>query len=330
MSSVDVTYVAERAHHARRRRTLAAQAATPPVPAPPAAPVPIVQPVPGTAAAERAADQAARTQGARPHVLLDPDLAGRPKEGKAGMPEGMLPVEIADRIVATLLQGTGPILLCVPGTLGAAYETSMLSLARSVVKAAGQSVSVASIPYPNGIRDVVTRFFHIGTGPETNVLAMVLRKLHAAAPHRPIMLSGESQGAWLIADTLRADPELAAAVTRIAVFAKPGFVQMPESIGSARNGAAMLAATAPGVDGILEFRHTDDIVPSLFKRLGPHVLAGYVQGFKDLLGGGHFGYTPHHYDAHGMEAARWLLFGESPAANPVHESNTHPTHPPIP
>ncbi|MCW2926328.1 MAG: hypothetical protein JWM86_296, partial [Thermoleophilia bacterium] len=279
-------------------------------------------------AAERAAAAAAAAATRRPHVLLDPDLASRTDAPKAGMPD-MPAEEIADRIVATLLQGSGPILLCVPGTLGAAYQTTMLSVARAVVRSIGGPVSVASIPYPNGIKDVVTRFFHIGTEPAHNVLAHVLRKLHAAAPQRPILLTGESQGAWLIADTLREDPTLAAAVTRIAMFAKPGFVTLPPSIGSARDGAALLAATPGGSDGILQFVHTDDIVPSLFRRLGPHVLAGYVRGFGELLAGGQFGYSPHHYDAHGMEAARWLLLGQRPAADPVHESGTHPTHAPI-
>ncbi len=301
-----------------RRRRAAADGA----PALPA--VPVVQPVPGTASAQRAQDVAGRAGAQRPHVLLDPDLASRPEAAKAGVPDGMSPSEIADRIVAKLLQGSGPILLCLPGTLGAAYQSSMLSTGRAFLRAANGAASVASIPYPNGILDVVTRFFRIGLEAEKNVLALVIRRLRRSAPHRPILLAGESQGAWLIADTLREDPTLAAAVTRIVVFAKPGFVGMPASIGTARLGASLIPGTASGVDGVLEFRHTDDIVPSLFSRLGPHVLTPYLDS---LLHGRGLEYRPHHYDWHGDEAAAWLLHGTPPAAPEVHPSKAHPMHP---
>lgn len=233
------------------------------------------------------------------------------------MPKGMSANEIADRIVAKLLEGTGPILLCVPGTLGQAYESSMLSVARSFVKLAGTSVSVASIPYRNGVLDIVPRFFGFEGSEDDNVLALVLRKLHAAVPGRPILLSGESQGAWLISDTLKADPTLAAAVTRIVMFAKPGFVNLPESIGQARNGASMLPGTDAGVNGILEFRHTDDIVPSLFSRLHLGVFTPYL---TSLLSGRGFQYPPHHYSPHGDEAAQWLLRAIRPTTPLVHAS----------
>lgn len=288
---------------------------------------PAVSPVEGTEAERQAREAAERAAKARPHVLLDQDLASRATEPKAGMPDGMSPAEIADRIVAKLLQGSGPILLCVPGTLGASYQSSMLAAARAFVQAAQGPVSVASIPYPNGVVDVVTRFFGIGTDMDENVLALVLRRLRAAAPHRPILLTGESQGAWLIAETLRRDPALAAAVTRVAMFAKPGFVDLPDGIGSARAGAALLRAAPDAPTGILEFRHVDDIVPSLFAQLHPRVLGGFVQGLRDKLAGGEFGYRPHHYDWHGMEAARWLLLGERPGADPEHASGTHPQRP---
>lgn len=238
------------------------------------------------------------------------------------MPAG----EVADRIVAKLLEGSGPILLVVPGTLGGLYQTSMLATARAFARMSKGPTSIAAIPYPNGIGDIVTRFAHIGTGPEDNVLAHVLRKLHAAAPHRAILLAGESQGAWLIGDTLRQDPALAAAVTRLVVFAKPGFVDLPESIGTARLGAAMLPENVSRVDGILEFRHTDDIVPSLFSRLRPRVLTGFIDGLKAAMTGGAFGYAPHHYDWHDQEAAQWLLEGIAPDRSTVHESGSHPTH----
>lgn len=290
--------------------------------------VPAIQPVAGTESAARAAEAALRATkqaaGSRPHIVLDPDLAGRPKAARQrGVPAGMTPVEAADRIVASILQGSGPILLIVPGTLAGAYDNSMLATARAFATRIDGPSSIASIPYPNGVFDVVTRALEIGIGPDQNVLAQVIRKLRAAAPHRPILLAGESQGAWLIADTLRQDPSLAAAVTRVVMMAKPGFVRMPESIGTARLGAALLPGTASGVRGILEFRHTDDIVPSLFGRLGPHVFAGYV---KSLTSGKGFAYEPHHYDWHDQEAARWLLEGTPPVSSEVHASGTHPVH----
>jgi hypothetical protein len=316
------------AHHARRRRTLAtATQQLPATPAPPASTgippgVPAVQPVPGTEAARQAAEQAAKHAHDRPHVLLDPDVATRPKGPKVGMVPGMSADEMAGRIVAKLLEGTGPILLCVPGTLGSAYETSMLAIARAFVQQAPGSVSVASIPYPNGAIDCVTRFFHIGTQPDRNVLALVLKRLRVAAPGRPVLLTGESQGAWLIADTLREDPELAAGVSRIAIFAKPGFVKMPASIGSAHVGAAMLHA--PETVGVLEYRHTDDIVPSLFGRLGAEVLQGELEALAGWRKTGSYEYPPHHYDPHGADAARWLLEGIRPTAPTVHSSKVHP------
>lgn len=258
------------------------------------------------------------------HVLLDPQLDAERSVGTRGLPAGMSEVEVADRIVAELLKGTGPILLCVPGTLGATWQSSMLATARALIRTATGSVSVASIPYPNGVGDIITRFLNVGAKADHNVLALVLKKLRAAAPHRPIMLAGESQGAWLIADTLRTDPSLAAAVTRVVVFAKPGFVEMPMSIGHARLGASMVPGTASGVEGVLEFRHTDDIVPSLFHRLRPHLATPWIES---LLSGRGLEYRPHHYDWHARDAAQFLLNGTTPAAPEAHESSVHPMRP---
>lgn len=315
----EVTAAAAIGASRRRRHTL-------PATAPTAFASAVAVPVPGTAAAETAAAaEQLRRRAARSHVLLDPALTEHPKRPKDRVPAGMTVAEAADRIVATLLRGSGPILLCVPGTYGGAFQSSMLATARAVVRHAGGPVSVSSIPYPNGVGDILTRFLGIGgRGEERNLLALVLRRLRAAAPGRPILLAGESQGAWLIADTLRADPTLAAAVTRIVVFAKPGFVDMPASIGTARMGAALLPGTASGVPGVLEFRHTDDIVPSLFARLHLGVLTPYLDS---LLAGRGFAYRPHHYDWHGDEAAAWLLRGTPPAAAEVHESSVHPQRP---
>jgi hypothetical protein len=289
--------------------------------------VPAVQPVPGTAAAAEAVEQAtkaAQARGGRPHIVLDTDLEHRPKGPKVrGVPPGMSPSEAADRIVAEVLKGTGPILLVAPGTLGGQYDNSMLATAREFARKAPAGASIASIPYPNGVIECVTRYLKIGIGPEQNVLALVIKRLRAAAPHRPILLAGESQGAWLISDTLHQDPSLAAAVTRVVLFAKPGFVKLPPSIGAARLGASMLPPNVSGVDGVLEFRHTDDIVPSLFGNFGPHVFKGWIDSLKAGRG---MEYLPHHYDWHDEEAVRYLLDGIRPDLPTVHESGSHPTH----
>jgi len=318
---------------ARRQRAslgAGAPAATTPAPAVPGSPPVVfgVTPVEGTEAARAAKVLQAAAAQARPHILLDPDLASRPADQQRGMPKGMSAQEVADGICATILQGSGPILLVVPGTLGVAYQSSMLATARALIAASkGAPLSVASIPYPNGIPDIATRFLRIGVGEATNVLALVLKKLKAAAPHRPILLAGESQGAWLTADTLRADPALAAAVTRVALFAKPGFAQLPPPVGAARLGAAMLPGSPTGASGIIEWRHTDDIVPSLFAHLGLQVAGGFVDAIQGWIHTKDFEYVPHHYDLHGPEAAKWLLEGIAPS-NPVHHSKSHPTVPP--
>lgn len=234
----------------------------------------------------------------------------------------MSPREIADRILASLLAGQGPILLCVPGTLGAPWQSSMLATARAFVQQANGPVSIASLPYPNGIANVILRFLHIGTDQQRNVLALVLAGLREHAGGRPVLLAGESQGAWLIAETLRHDPTLAAAVTRVALFAKPGFVRMPDSVGTARSGAGMLPGSSAGDRGVVEWRHVDDVVPSLFHRLGPAVAGGYLDAIAGWMSTGEYEYPPHHYDMHGAEAARWLLLGSRPA-QPAHHSRVH-------
>lgn len=251
----------------------------------------------------------------RPHILLDPDLTTRPLDQMRDLPK-MSVGEQADRICAVLLQGTGPILLCLPGTASGGYQTAMLSTARAFIQLAGDtSVSIATLPYPNGPQDILTRFFGFHTDGEYDILEQVLIRLRKYAGGRPILLTGESQGAWVIAQTLQRHPDLAGIVTRVAMFAKPGFVDMPASIGAARHGAAMLRATGSrfsDATGIVEFRHIDDIVPSLFNRMGASVFQGEFAALRRLLQTGHYTYPPHHYEMHGMDAARWLYLGEQP------------------
>ncbi len=250
----------------------------------------------------------------RAHHVVDPDIAHRPSDPHDRVPDGMSVAEAADRIVATLLQGSGPILLCVPGTTGGAFEFSMLSVARAFVALAPGSVSVSSIPYRNGPVDCVTRLLRIGTSERENLLAQVLLRLHERAPNRPIVLAGESQGAWLIDDTLRENQTLAAIVSRVVLFATPGFVAKPTGVGAARQGAQLLGGDATG---IVEYRHTDDIVPNLFA----NVRLGVITPLLDaLLSGGGVEHLPHYYGSHGDEAARWLLFGQRPTTPLDHPS----------
>lgn len=253
------------------------------------------------------------------HALLDNTREPSEALRSAGMITGLSPREQADRIIASILAGgsEGPVLLCMPGTLGAAWQSSMLETAREAVRRwnGRGPLAVVSIPYNNGISDVVKRFVGIGTSETSSVLAMVIRGVHRMAPHRPILLAGESQGSWVIGHDLE-DPELAAAVTRVALFSKPGFQKAPASVGGAAAGASLL----PGAPGLVEWRHTDDIVPSLFSRIGAKVLGGYVTAFIRMSMNGDFEYIPHHYDAHGAEAAAYLLDGIMPT-NLVHHSS---------
>jgi len=255
----------------------------------------------------------------RPHILLDADLLTRPLDQDRGIPN--MPVyEIADRICAELLKGTGPIVLCVPGTSGGGYQTSMLATARAMIKLAGShSLSFASLPYRNQPMDIAKRFLRRkGLERDNDILRQVLERLKQYAGSRPVYLVGESLGAWYINDVLRDNPELASIVTRVALFAKPDFVPPvpPDSIGSARRGAALLRATgsptAVSATGIVSFRHKDDIVVNLFDKLGMDVVRSEITALGGLIRTGHYTYPPHHYEVHGVEAARWLYLGERP------------------
>lgn len=270
------------------------------------------------------------------HILLDPEAAQRDRVRVMGLPKGMTAAEAADRIVATVLRGRGPILLCVPGTLGAYYETTMLSTARAYLRHATGPVSVAAIPYHNGVLDNVSRFFNLGTKPDQNVLALVIQKLSVAAPHRQIHLTGESQGSWLIASTLRDNPSLAAAVTRVALFSKPGFVELPESVGAAHRGVHHLrraratgggkgeAVLAKTGNGILNIQHTDDVIAGLFNHLNRSILTSLVRAIDGWRTTGHLGYQPHRYEPDGEAAATWLLTGQRPSTRLEHSSYSHP------
>lgn len=255
-----------------------------------------------------------------PHTWFDADGAARGADAtKLAVVRGSLsPIEIADRIVAQLLAPgeSGPILLCMPGTCSGPFQSTVLEVVRAMRAQYDGALSVASIPYPNMVPDVVTRFLGIGTSVDQSILALVIRRLHAAAPQRPILIVSESQGSWVVAHDLRSDPSLAAAVTRVASFSRPGFATLPPAIGQARSAQHLL----PGESGIQDWRHTDDIVPALFGGLGIEVLKGYFVGIEHALQGGEFGYQPHHYEAHAAEAARWLLQGIRPA-DPTHPSN---------
>lgn len=252
----------------------------------------------------------------RPHALLD-ETRRPPETPSAGaLGTGATASQIADRILATLLNASGPVLLCMPGTLGPAWQSSVYETAREVAReyANRGAVSIVSIPYKNGVPDAIGRAIGIGTNSSGSVLALVIRGLHRYAPNRPILVVGESQGSWVAAHDLE-DPELAAMVTRVALFAKPGVQGDPAPIGGATSGARLLG----GSPGFIEFRHTDDIVPSLITRLSREVARGYQLAVRRWAATRDFEYTPHHYDMHGTEAAAYLLHGTAPV-RPVHLS----------
>ncbi|MBC7644276.1 MAG: hypothetical protein H7123_04060, partial [Thermoleophilia bacterium] len=259
------------------------------------------------------------------HVLMDTDHEPSKKILSAGSVPGLTPRQQADSIVKSILAGgtEGPVVLCMPGTLGAAWETSILETARAVVQRwhGRGPLAVVSIPYNNGIPDIVKRFLGLANGEDRSVLAMVIRDIHAKAPNRPILLAGESQGSWVIGHDLE-DPELAAAVTRVFMFSKPGFQKSPPTQALGTAAGAVGSARLPGHPGLIEMRHTDDIVPSLFSKLGLDVLTGYVLAFRQMAVDSrhHFGYEPHHYDIHGAEAAAYLLDGIVPG-HLVHHSS---------
>lgn len=250
----------------------------------------------------------------QPHILLDPHATAAGREEQRGLPKGMSAGEAADRIVADLLKGTGPILLVVPGTSGTSYQTSMFETARQAIELSRSSgISIASIPYANSARDIAVRLLTGYPKPEANVLALVLERLKRFAPNRPVYLAGESQGAWQISDTLSRSPELGQAVQRVALFALPGMVIPPSvAVGDAKRGAS----------GIRHWQHTNDIVPTLFTgRMGP-ALAAFAKAFLDFAKTRDFEFTPHHYDADAAAAARWLVAGVAPS-NVVHDSRDH-------
>lgn len=248
------------------------------------------------------------------HVLLGehspPDPTGTPPGA------GMGAREQADRILASLLRSEGPILLCMPGTLGGSYQHAMFSTAQAAIRQHGGAIAVASIPYPNSIVDAVTRFFGANSQADQSPLALVIRGLKRNAPHRPILLVGESQGSWVIAQNLR-DPELAGAITRVVLFSKPGFVRAPTAVGQAAEGAGLL----PGTPGVIQIRHDDDIVPALIGGIvRPKVVGGFVGPLRNLVRTGEYHYPPHDYSADGEAAARYLLTGQAPTAL-VHSSS---------
>lgn len=281
----------------------------------------VVQPVVGTIAAVEAEQTQELAAHHAPHILEQVGTEP-PKGSPRGIPHGMSPTEAADRIVAQLLQGTGPIVLLVSGTLGVEYQTSMLAIGRSVLKLSNTSnaPTVASIPYDNGIGDIVSRTMGKGENPSANVLSLVLHKLKKLAANRPVYIAGESQGSWMVSDTLRKEPELAAFVSRVAIFSKPGFVPLPMSVGSAAEGAV------DGARGLVEWRQTDDIVPALFKGINASVVGSIKSALAGLVKTGKYEYPQHHYERFADDAARWLLYGVKPAVTQLPSTQPLPNN----
>lgn len=121
--------------------------------------------------------------------------------------------EIADRVCADLLNGMGPIVVCLPDPPGGASPASLLATARRVLQLAPEAaVSVAAVPYTHSVVDVVRSWLGLGLDRDRDVLRQVLERLKQHAGERPVYLMGEGFGARYIADVLRDHPELAVAV----------------------------------------------------------------------------------------------------------------------
>ncbi len=253
--------------------------------------------------------------GLRTHTLID-DRIEPGATSSAGIVSGRTPREQADRILATILNATGPIVLCMPGTLGPAWQSSIYETARLIAheRAGAGPITIVSIPYKNRVADAVKRAIRIGTDPSESTLALVLQGIEQYGNGRPVYLLGESQGSWVIAHDLQ-DPKLARVVTRVVMYAKPGIQRSPAAVGAQATGKG-----ARSSNQILEIRHTDDIVPSLFSKIGMDVIHGYALAFRRLFATHDFEYTPHHYDAHAADGAAFLLHGIRPA-NTVHPSS---------
>ena len=252
--------------------------------------------------------------GVATHTLIN-DHVQPGSTSSIGATTSHTPREQADRILATILNAEGPIVLCMPGTLGPAWQSSIYETARLMAhENEGKGpMTFVSIPYNNSVFDVVKRALRIGTNPQRSTLALVLEGIRKYGKRRPVYLIGESQGSWVIAHDLQ-NPRLARVVTRAVLFAKPGFQKAPDAVGPTSTGSRARTAT-----GILEIRHTDDIVPSLFRNLGSDVINGYVLALRRFAATRDFEYTPHHYDAHAADGARFLLHGIMPVST-VHPS----------
>jgi hypothetical protein len=251
------------------------------------------------------------------HVLLN-DRIPPGRSSARGHLHGRSAREQADRILATILNSSGPVVLCMPGTRGPAWQSSMYETAREIARrrrGIGPAV-IVSVPYRNSAMDAIKRALRMDADPDGSVLELVLRGIRRHAGQRQVYLVGESQGAWVIARDLQ-DPQLARVVTRAVLFSKPGIQPSPTAVGAAARPGARSARSG---NGILEFRHRDDIVPALITGLNLDVLRGYLLAARRLIGTGTFEYTPHHYDHHAREAADVLLTGKRPA-DPIHHSS---------
>lgn len=220
--------------------------------------------------------------------------------------------EQADRILATILNSKGPIVLVVPGTNGRPYEHANYETVHSLLKHINGPAVVTNIPYDNSVIKAVQRFFHINVSNGSSIIGFVLEGINKYAPHRPVYVVGESQGSWVIADELR-NKRLAAMVKRVVFFSTPGFVKVPSAVGDAIKGADNADS------GVLKINHTDDIVPGLLFNLNIKRVTSILGTVLNGLGGGDFDYTPHYYDQDGAAAGAFLATGRRPK-HPNHQS----------
>lgn len=208
-------------------------------------------------------------------------------------PTGMSRREMADQILQRLLATSGPIVINVTGTNGAAYDHAALSTLQHMGTQHAGPVTVVSIPYDSSIGRIATRVLGLNTDGATETLALVLRELQRRQPGRRIMVIGQSQGSWVISKVMADDPQAARAITRAVLFSKPA--------------VAPVVDAQVGAGKVLEIAHTDDIVTGVPHRLRVSQLRSMAQSIGRFAASGDFEYAPHHYTGDARIAAEFLL-----------------------
>ncbi len=164
------------------------------------------------------------------------------------------------RLILADIDWSAPaIVIWIPGT--SEYWIKQRFLDELGAKVRGAHVTM--VPYESTWR------FSTSVPDGESVLRGVLEEIRRRAPGRPVLLAGESQGAWIISRVLT-DPELAKVVTRAAIWGHPAAA--PQQFG--RPGQVR-EVNAPG-----------DIVTVELGERPAEVLAGVEQLSKKHFGRG--------------------------------------------